>query len=150
MSYVPVVSHTLVIGAGPAGLAVGACLKQAHVPYIILEQNDKVASAWHRHYNRLHLHTDKRNSKLPLIPFPKDYPRYISRSQLIEYLESYAQKFQLDIRFRQQVISAHYENDRWQVQTQDNLYHATNLVIAAGCNHEPFLPGRDRIRSRAP
>jgi putative flavoprotein involved in K+ transport len=48
----------------------------------------------------------------------------------------------LDIRFHQEVISACYENDRWQVQTQDNLYRATNLVIAAGGNHEPFLPTR--------
>lgn len=133
-------SYTIVIGAGPAGLAVGACLKQANIPCIILEQSDKVGSTWHHHYDRLHLHTDKKNSELPFLPFPKDYPRYISRSQLIEYLESYAQKFQLDIRFHQEVISARYENDRWQAQTQDHLYYATNLVVATGYNHEPFLP----------
>jgi indole-3-pyruvate monooxygenase len=140
MSDSPFECHTIVIGAGPAGLAVGACLKQANIQYIVLEQSDRVGSAWHRHYDRLHLHTDKRNSELPFIPFPKDYPRYISRSQLIEYLESYAQKFQLDIRFNQEVISARYENNRWEVQTQDKLYHARNLVIAAGCTHEPVLP----------
>jgi thioredoxin reductase len=151
MSSAPVVSQTLVIGAGPAGLAVGACLKQAHVGCIILERNGNVASAWHRHYDRLHLHTDKRNSQLPFIPFPKDHPRYISRSQLIEYLESYAQKFQLDIRFHQEVISARHENDRWEVQTNNNLYRATNLVIAAGCNHTPFIPtwpGQDLFKGR--
>jgi thioredoxin reductase len=136
----PTNSHVIVIGAGPSGLAVGVCLKQANLPCIILEQNDKVASAWHRHYDRLHLHTDKRNSELPFLPFPKEYPRYVSRSQLIEYLESYARKFQLDIRFHQELISARYEIDQWEVQTQDNRYHATNLVIAAGCNHEPFIP----------
>jgi indole-3-pyruvate monooxygenase len=123
-----------------AGLAVGACLEYANTPCTILEQNDRVASVWHHHYDRLHLHTDKRNSEMLFLPFLKDYPRYTSRSQLIKYLEYYAQKFQLDIRFHQEVISARYENDRWDVQTQDNLYRATNLVIAAGCNHEPFLP----------
>jgi indole-3-pyruvate monooxygenase len=133
-------NQTIVIGAGPAGLAVGACLKKANIPCIILEQSERVGSAWYRHYDRLHLHTDKKNSELPFLPYPKDYPRYLSRSQLIEYLESYAQEFQLDIKFRQEVISACYENDQWEVQTQNNLYHATNLVIAAGCNHEPFVP----------
>jgi indole-3-pyruvate monooxygenase len=133
-------SHTIVIGAGPAGLAVGACLKQANIPCIILEKSDRVGSAWHRHYDRLHLHTDKKNSELPFLPYPKNYPRYPSRSQLIEYLESYAQKFQLDIRFHQEVVSARYENDQWEVQTQGSLYYGNNLVIAAGCNHEPFLP----------
>ena len=130
-------SHTIVIGAG---LAVGACLKQANIPCIILEKSDRVGSAWHRHYDRLHLHTDKKNSELPFLPYPIDYPRYPSRSQLIEYLESYVQKFRLDIRFHQEVVSARYENDQWEVQAQSSLYHANNLVIAAGRNHEPFLP----------
>lgn len=140
MSDSPVVSHTVVIGAGPAGLAVGACLKQAEVPCIILEQSDRVGSVWHRHYDRLHLHTDKKNSQLPLFPYPLTCPRYPSRAQVISYLESYAQKFKQDIRFQQQVISARYENDQWEVQTQDTQYLAQNLVIAAGYNREPFIP----------
>ena len=142
-------SHVVVIGAGPTGLAVGARLKQENIPCVILEQNDKVGSAWHHHYDRLHLHTDKRNSELPFLPYPKDYPRYPSRAQLIEYLESYTQKFQLDIRFRQEVISARYEKDQWEVQTHDSFYHATNLVIAAGCNQEPIFPswpGQDSFK----
>src|ERR1044072_4080587 len=149
MSSSPVESKTIVIGAGPAGLAVGSCLKQESIPYIILEQNDRVASAWHHHYDRLHLHTDKRNSELPFLPFPKNYSRYVSRSQLVEYLESYAQKFQLDIRFHQEVNSARYEKDHWAVRTQDSLYRATNLVIATGCHHEPVLPnwpGQDSFK----
>jgi len=142
-------SQVIVIGAGPAGLAVGACLKQANIPYIVLEQNDKVGSAWHHHYDRLHLHTDKKNSELPFFPYPKDYPRYPSRTQVIDYLESYAEKFDLDIRFHQQVISARSERDEWKVQTQDHFYHAQNLVIAAGYNQEPLLPtwpGQDSFK----
>jgi indole-3-pyruvate monooxygenase len=144
MSDSPYECHTIVIGAGPAGLAVGACLRQADIPCVILEQNDKVGSAWHRHYDRLHLHTDKRNSELPFLSYPKDYPRYPSSAQLIQYLDSYAQKFQLDIRFRQEVISARYEKAQWEIQTQDSFYHAKNLVIAAGCNHEPVFPNWPR------
>ena len=140
MSDLPIVSQTIVIGAGPAGLAVGACLKQANIPCLILEQSDQVGSVWHRHYDRLHLHTDKKNSQLPYFPYPLTYPRYPSRTQVIKYLESYVAKFQLDIRFRQQVISARYEDELWTVHTQDHLYQAQNLVIAAGYNREPFRP----------
>jgi cation diffusion facilitator CzcD-associated flavoprotein CzcO len=132
--------NTLIVGAGPAGLAVGACLKQAGVQPILLEQSDKVGSAWRRHYDRLHLHTDKKNSELPLAPFPKDYPRYPSRNQLIDYLESYAKKFELDIRFNQQVTAARREDNHWVVQTQNARYQASNLVIAAGNAREPSLP----------
>jgi cation diffusion facilitator CzcD-associated flavoprotein CzcO len=133
-------SRTIVVGAGPAGLAVGACLKHAGIPCILLEQSDKVGAAWHQHYDRLHLHTDKGHSELPFASFPSDYPRYPSRLQVISYLEAYARRFQLEIRFGQQVISARYANQRWEVQTQDSLFHTLNLVIATGYNRVPYLP----------
>src|SRR5258706_7475043 len=132
--------NTIVIGAGPAGLAVGACLKRAGVESIILEQSDQVGSAWRRHYDRLHLHTDKKNSELPFTHFPINYPRYPSRDQLIDYLESYAKKFDLGIRFGQQVSAARREGNRWAVETQNRLYHSSNLVIAAVNTSQPNIP----------
>lgn len=136
----PTHHHTIIIGAGPAGLAVGACLKRAGISCLILEQSDKVGAAWHRHYDRLHLHTDKAHSALPFAPFPKEYPRYPSRLQLIEYLETYARQFQLEPKFGQQVVAAHQENGIWDVQTQDTCYQASHLVIATGYTREPYLP----------
>jgi indole-3-pyruvate monooxygenase len=133
-------SQAIVIGAGPAGLAVGACLKRAGVPAIILEQSDQVASAWRRHYKRLHLHTDKAHSALPFVPFGPDFPRYPSRLQVIEYLEGYAQQMELQPRFGQEVIAARNADDHWQVQTQDAFYETRNLVVAAGYNREPNVP----------
>jgi cation diffusion facilitator CzcD-associated flavoprotein CzcO len=144
-------NETLVIGAGPAGLAVGACLKRANLPCTILEQNERVASSWGRHYDRLHLHTDKNNSELPFMSFPGEYPRFPSRLQVIDYLHSYAEKFDLDIWFNQHVISAQRQGGAWQVQTQDSFYEAPNLVIAAGYNREPFVPnfpGRNLFNGR--
>jgi cation diffusion facilitator CzcD-associated flavoprotein CzcO len=133
-------NHTIVVGAGPAGLAVAACLKEAGITCLILEQSDKVGAAWHRHYDRLHLHTAKAYSALPFVPFPKDYPRYPSRLQVISYLEAYARQFQLEPRFGRRVIAARYANGSWEVQTQDARYQAMNLVIATGYNREPYLP----------
>jgi indole-3-pyruvate monooxygenase len=144
------VVNTIVIGAGPAGLAVGACLKRAGVSFIILEQADTVGSAWRRHYDRLHLHTAKAFSELPYVPFPKDYPRYPSRWQVVQYLEAYARQFQLAPCFGQQVSAAHFANDRWEVQTQDLHYRAANLVVATGYTREPYRPtwpGQDSFGS---
>jgi cation diffusion facilitator CzcD-associated flavoprotein CzcO len=86
------------------------------------------------------LHTDKKHSELPFHSYPIDYPRYPSRSQVLDYLESYAKKFQLEIRFRQTVVSTEYRNDRWEVKTQDTQYEASDLVIATGYNCDPILP----------
>jgi indole-3-pyruvate monooxygenase len=140
---------TIIVGAGPAGLAVAACLQRAGLPCLILEQDHQVATAWHGHYHRLHLHTDKGHSGLPFVPFPRDYPRYPSRLQVIDYLEAYAQAFRLDLRFGQKVGAARRANGAWEVQTQDASYRASNLVIATGYNREPYLPtwpGQDSFR----
>src|SRR3954469_22708267 len=135
----PTKIHTVVVGAGPAGLAVGACLQRAGVSFLILEQADQVAVAWRRHYERLHLHTDKKHSALPFAPLPREYPRYPSRVQMIDYLEAYARRFQLAPRLRQRVVAARRMNGSWAVQTQDTQYQATNLVIATGNSREPLV-----------
>jgi cation diffusion facilitator CzcD-associated flavoprotein CzcO len=76
-------TDVVVVGAGPAGLAVAACLGKVGLDFIILERNLHVASSWRRHYERLHLHTIKQLSSLPYCPYPKDYPRYVPRNLLI-------------------------------------------------------------------
>ena len=133
-------TDTIIIGAGAAGLAVGACLKQAGISNIILEQSDKVGATWRRHYDRLHLHTDKRNSELPFFPFPKEYPRYPSRDQVVAYLENYAKRFELDIRLNQRVRSARREDGHWLTQTEDTLHASPNLVLASGYARLPLIP----------
>jgi indole-3-pyruvate monooxygenase len=131
---------TIVVGGGPAGLAVGACLERRGVGCLILEAGHAVGESWRRHYDRLHLHTDKAHSALPFVPFPPDVPRYPSRLQVIDYLEAYARAFRLEIRFGQGVTRARRTNGGWEVRTQDALYRASDLVVAAGYNREPFLP----------
>ena len=62
---------TLIVGAGPAGLAVAKELAGRGLAFVIVEREQTVAPAWHRHYDRLHLHTAKRFSSLPGMPFPR-------------------------------------------------------------------------------
>jgi len=110
--------HTdvVVIGAGPAGLAVGACLRKAGLDFIILEKDHQVASSWRRHYERLHLHTVKQLSSLPYVPFPAAYPRYVPRHLVVEYLDSYAAHFDLKPRFGDAVRSVRRNGTDWLVQ----------------------------------
>jgi indole-3-pyruvate monooxygenase len=84
---------TLIIGAGPAGLAVAACLKKRGASFVIVDRASEVGSSWHNHYDRLDLHTVKYHSALPYLDFPAETPRYPSRDQMIAYLERYASRF---------------------------------------------------------
>jgi len=132
--------NAIIVGAGAAGLATSACLKQAGLSNIILEQGIAAGTTWRKHYDRLRLHTDKRNSGLPFMPMPADFPRYPSRDQMVSYLESYAKRFELDILFNQEVSSARLDNGEWLVQTQDAALSAPNLVIACGFSRQPYKP----------
>ena len=68
--------ETLIIGAGPAGLAVAACLRKRGASFVIVERATQVGSSWRHHYDRLHLHTVKNHSALPYLDFPAETPRY--------------------------------------------------------------------------
>ena len=78
----------LVIGAGPAGLAAAACLKQRGIDALVLEAGPVVGLSWRQRYDRLHLHTVKQHSYLPGMRFGKEVPRYPSAAQMVAYLDA--------------------------------------------------------------
>lgn len=140
-------SDTIIVGAGPAGLAVAAALRRNNVPFEILERNDRVGSSWRHHYDRLHLHTPKRHSALPFMPYPNAFPRYPSRDQVVEYLENYAREFDLHPEFGMDVSHcAQTADNQWEIRTNRGVRHARHLIIASGFSrvpHRPSWPGLD-------
>ncbi|RZL01664.1 MAG: NAD(P)/FAD-dependent oxidoreductase [Rubrivivax sp.] len=130
----------IVVGAGPAGLAMAACLQREKIPCLVLEQNDQVGSSWVGHYRRLHLHTDKAHSALPFFEFPRSCPRYPSRQQVVDYLNAYAHFHQIRPVFGKKIIRARRTEGGWEVHTQDAVYRTPSLVVAAGYNREPQRP----------
>ncbi|KAG9447670.1 hypothetical protein H6P81_013798 [Aristolochia fimbriata] len=143
------VNGPVIVGAGPSGLAVGACLKEQGVPFVILERADCIASLWQkRTYDRLKLHLPKQFCQLPKMPFPEDFPEYPCKRQFIQYLEDYAQRFELNPRFNECVQSAKYDDTcgLWRVKTASTKaaseveYICRWLVVATGENAEMVVP----------
>ena len=133
-------TDVVVVGSGPAGLAVGACLRQAGIDFVLLEKEAVLAPAWRRHYQRLHLHTDRSHSGLPYLPMSRSYPRYPARLQVIEYLEAYAKAFSLAPRFGEEVLEARRHAGAWELKTRAARYRARALVLATGYNAVPVRP----------
>lgn len=133
-------TQVVIVGAGPAGLAVGGCLRRQRIPFVLLERHEQVASAWRHHYERLHLHTTKRFSSLPYMRYPASAPRYPSRQQVIDYLEAYAQRIDLQPQCGQEVRSVQRKETSWEVQTEQGRYTAQCVVLATGLNEAPSLP----------
>ncbi len=144
----PTGPDTVVIGAGPAGLAVGACLRREGAPFVLLERADAVGPRWRNHYDRLHLHTDKKRSALPHLPFPDRYPTYPSRQQVVDYLDAYAAHFALEPRFGEEVRALRRRGEGWETVTSRGRYRSRRVVVATGHSNAPNVPhwpGRERF-----
>ena len=139
-------ADTIVIGAGPAGLACAAALRKIGKSVVVLEQADKVGSSWRRHYDRLRLHTPKRHSGLPGLPMPDHYSNYPSRDELIAYLEQYAEHHLIAPRFGARVLGVK-RRDRWIVETETASLTADNVIFATGIAGSPFRPDWPGIES---
>ncbi|EKX63802.1 hypothetical protein STRIP9103_04113 [Streptomyces ipomoeae 91-03] len=138
-----------VIGGGPGGLAAAYALRARGVRAVVLERADRVGASWRRHYDRLHLHTTRRLSALPGLPMPRRFGRWVSRDNVVRYLEKYAEVHELEIVTGVEVsrIERSPDGTGW-------LLHATGgreltggaVVVATGHNHTPRVPdwpGRD-------
>ncbi len=129
----------IVIGAGPSGLAVAACLTRAGVAVEILERADRIGASWYGAYDRLHLHTARGRSGLPYRPMPKSYGKYPSRAEMITYIEDYAGAFGLQPRFGVEVTAVR-PGDGWMVAHAGGVETAEVVVFATGLNGVPNRP----------
>lgn len=150
----PTVSPVYVIGAGPGGLAAAYALRARGIRAVVLEKSDSVGASWRRHYDRLHLHTTRRLSALPGLPMPRRFGRWVSRDDVVRYLEKYAEHHELEIVTGVEVsrVERSPDGDGW-------LLHASGgreltgsaVVVATGFNHTPRIPdwpGLDGYRGR--
>ena len=138
----------LVIGAGPAGLATSACLRREGLTHVVLEREGQIANAWRQHYDRLHLHTTKTYSGLPMTPWPQDAPRYPSREAVVQYLQAYAAEHQVAPRLGVTVHAVQRSGERFTVDTSAGVMTPRMVVMATGKNGVPTLPafpGLDRF-----
>ncbi|MBW5253217.1 NAD(P)/FAD-dependent oxidoreductase [Streptomyces sp. P01-B04] len=138
-----------VIGGGPGGLAAAAALREQGVRAVVLEKSADVGASWRRHYDRLHLHTTRRWSALPGLPMPRRFGRWVSRDDVVRYLEKYVEHHELEVVTGVEVSRIDRADDGtgWRLTaTGGRELTGRAVVVATGYNHTPRIPdwsGRD-------
>lgn len=130
----------VVIGAGPAGLAVAATLRRSGVPCTVLERAGSVGAAWQGRYDSLRLHTVRSLSGLPGAPIPRRFGRWVARDDVVAYLQEYAQRFGVRPEFGVEVRRLDLDGSAWTVHTAGGPRTASAVVVATGYSCVPALP----------
>jgi len=111
-----------IIGAGPVGLSMARALAKAGIPYEQLEADSDLGGNWgHGVFTTTHIISSKRTTEYADYPMPADYPDFPSAEQMLAYLRSYAQHFDLRqrIQFNTRVVFCRpLEDHRWEVEVQ--------------------------------
>jgi putative flavoprotein involved in K+ transport len=139
---------TVVVGAGPAGLAAAAMLGRHGIEAIVLERGDGPAASWRGHYDSLHLHTVRSLSSLPGTPLPRSLGRWVAREGFVAYLEEYAASHQLAIRTGVTVRRIGRAAGGYTLETTQGPVEAQSVIVATGYTRAPVIPdwpGREQF-----
>jgi len=133
---------TIVVGGGQAGLAVGYYLKQLGKPFAILDANRRIGGSWRtRTWSSLRLFTPARYDGLPGWPFPAPAWSYPTARETADYLELYADRFELPVRSGMRVDRLAKAGDRFLVEAGEHRFLASSVVVATGFYGSPTAPG---------
>ncbi|HEX7792416.1 MAG TPA: NAD(P)-binding domain-containing protein [Afipia sp.] len=140
---------TLVIGAGPAGLAAVKSLKEAGLPVQGVERNSDVGGQWlygadaSAVYASTHLISSKRTTAYADFPMPEDWPAYPGHAQISEYFKSFAKHFNLypSIRFNTGAQKIEQRDGSWRATFSDgSTDDYESVIFANGHLSDPLLP----------
>lgn len=145
MSAVQSFQKCAVIGAGFAGLGVMSAFLRDGVAFDAFEAEEDLGGNWrHGVYDGVHIISSRKTTEFPDYPMPSETPDFPSAAQMIAYLRSYADRFQLRTRitFNKGVKQLLPEaNGHWRLvfaDGEERIY--TSVVISTGHHWDRIMP----------
>jgi putative flavoprotein involved in K+ transport len=130
----------VVVGGGQAGLAVGYHLARQDLSFVILDAGHRVGDSWRRRWDSLRLFTPARYDGLPGWSFPAPAWSFPTRDEMADYLEAYANRFQLPVRTGSCVERLRRDAGGYLVDAGERRFRASHVVVASGQYQLPVVP----------
>ena len=134
-------THTLVIGAGQAGLATSYWLSRHGVDHHILEQRPELGGGWQDRWDSFYLNTPNFAFLLPELSYDGPEPdAFLPRDEVIGLFRDYAARTKAPVRLGTEVTRVGVVDGGFTVETSQGLWLARNVVLANGAFQRPRIP----------
>jgi putative flavoprotein involved in K+ transport len=130
----------VMVGGSQAGLAMAWHLAQQGLRFVVLEAGPEVGHVWRSRWDSLKLFTPAQYDALPGMAFPAPADTYPTKDPVADYLQTYANTFNLPVRLNARVTRLSKTDDGFEVQTTDNSFRARQVAVATGPFQVPFVP----------
>lgn len=131
---------TLVVGGGQAGLATGYHLSRRSGDFLIADANETVGAVWRSRWDSLRLFTPAQYDGLPGMPFPAPHDTYPGKDAVADYLQTYADRFDLPFRLSTRITRLSHDGQLFQAAIPGGRISARSVVVATGPFQVPWVP----------
>jgi putative flavoprotein involved in K+ transport len=132
---------TVVIGAGPAGLAVARQLDHRHgIKALVVDRATAPAMAWRTRYDNFRLNTTGFLSHLPGQRIPFSAGRWPTKEDMVRYFDRYVARQNIAIRLGCEVHRIDRVGDAWRLDTSTGAIRTPAIVLATGNYGAPTIP----------
>jgi putative flavoprotein involved in K+ transport len=134
-------TDVVVVGGGQAGLAASRHLVERGVDHVVLERG-RVGERWRsERWDSLRLLTPRWQARLPGWSYEgPDADGFMTRTEVIGYLEDYARSFSAPVESGVSVTSVEQRGGGFNVSTDHGDWAASAVIVATGHCDRPAVP----------
>ena len=131
----------VVIGAGPAGLAVARELEHKHgIETLVVDRAAAPAISWRTRYDNFRLNTTGFLSHLPGQRIPLTAGRWPTREDMVRYFDDYVRRQSIRLELGCEVNGVVPAAGGWRVETSSGEIRTRAIVLATGNYRTPTIP----------
>lgn len=139
----PTSTHTVVIGAGQAGLIMSHHLRQAGREHVVLDRRDQLGGGWRDRWDAFQLVSPNFVTDLPDFPYEGDRDGFMTRDEIAGRVAAYADAIEAPVALSTTVTRLAFDPagpGRFLVESNRGAVRAENVVVATGAFHAPRIP----------
>ena len=137
----------LVVGGGHAGISAAVELKRLGLDTLVIDREERVGDNWRHRYHGLKLHNKTPVNHLRYMPFPPNWPDYIPKDKIANWLEAYVESMEINFWTRTTFEGAEYDEaaKSWMARVRRGdgsvrTLRPRHIVMATSVSGTPNIP----------